>query len=120
MSATAFTAMLQARKVSGTGERELKKYLHAHLGLGFCPTRQSVNMLADGHSTVHYNCNNFTYDGKEKEEKIEWTEKKFDEEIMMYLLLHLKSKAITPSEIECVQVVVGGNHRNVAFQLLLR
>jgi hypothetical protein len=39
MSATAFTAMLQARKVSGTGERELKKYLHAHLGLGFCPTR---------------------------------------------------------------------------------
>ena len=75
MSATAFTAMLQARKVSGTGERELKKYLHAHLGLGFCPTRQSVDMLADGHSTVHYDCINFTYDGKEKAEKIEWTEK---------------------------------------------
>ncbi len=39
MSATAFTAMLQAGKVSGTGERELKKHLRAHLGLGFCPTR---------------------------------------------------------------------------------
>jgi hypothetical protein len=75
MSAMAFTAMLQARKVNGTGERELKKHLHAHLGVGFCPTRQSVDMLADGHSTVHDNCINFTYNGKEKAEKIEWTEK---------------------------------------------
>jgi hypothetical protein len=75
MSATAFAAMLQAGKVSGTGERELKKHLRAHLGLGFCPTRQSVDMLADGHSTVHYNCIDFTYDWKEKAEKIEWTEK---------------------------------------------
>ena len=68
MSATAFTAMLQAGKVSGMGERELKKHLRTHLSLGFCPTRQSVDMLADGHSMVHYNW-------KENEEKIEWTEK---------------------------------------------
>jgi hypothetical protein len=86
MSATAFTAILQAGKVSGTGERELKKHLRAHLGLGFCPTRQSVDMLADGHSTVHYGCINFTYDGKEeKAEKIEWIEKNIDEEITMCL-----------------------------------
>ncbi len=77
MSATAFTAMLHAGKVSGTGERELKKHLRAHLGLGFYPTRQSVDMLADSHSMVHYNCNNFTYDGKENKEKIEWMEKKY-------------------------------------------
>jgi hypothetical protein len=48
MSAMAFTSMLQAGKVSGTGGRELKKYLRAHLDIGFCPTRQSVDMLADG------------------------------------------------------------------------
>jgi hypothetical protein len=75
MSATAFTAMLQAGNVSGTEEREFKKHLRALLGLGFCHTRQSVDMLADGHSTVHYDCINFTYDGKEKAEKIQWTEK---------------------------------------------
>jgi hypothetical protein len=75
MSAMAFTAMLQAKKVSGTGERELKTHLRAHLGVGFCPTRQSVDMLANGHSTVHYNCIDFMYDGKEKAKKIEWTEK---------------------------------------------
>ncbi len=34
MSATAFQAMLHAGKVSGTGERELKKHLRAHLGKG--------------------------------------------------------------------------------------
>ncbi len=88
MSATAFTVMLQARKVSGTGERELKKHLRAHLGLGFCPTRRSVDMLADSHSMVHYNCNNFIYDGKENKEKIEWTEKNIDQEITMYLQHH--------------------------------
>jgi hypothetical protein len=43
----------------------------------------------------------------------------------MYLQHHLKSKAITPSDVECVQVVVGGNHGDVAsqfggHQLLLR
>ena len=73
-------------------------------------------MLADGHSMVHYNCINFTYNGKEKAEKIEWTKKNIDEEITMCLQRHLKSKAIAPFNVERVQVVVGGNHRNVAFQ----
>jgi hypothetical protein len=116
MSATAFTAMLQAGKVSGTGERQLKKHLCTHLGVGFCPTRQSVDMLADGHSMVHYDCINFTYNGKEKADKIEWMEKDIDEQITMYLQRRLKSKAIAPSNVERVQVVVGGNHGDVAFQ----
>ncbi len=73
-------------------------------------------MLADGHSKVHYNCINLRYDGKEKAKKIEWTEKNIDEEITMYLQRHLKSKTIAPSDVERVQVVVGGNHGDVAFQ----
>jgi hypothetical protein len=32
-------------------------------------------MLADGHSMVHYGCIDFTFEGKEKAEVIEWTEK---------------------------------------------
>jgi hypothetical protein len=42
--------------------------------------------------------------------------KNIDEEITMYLQRHQKSKAITPSDVERVQVVVGGNHGDVAFQ----
>jgi hypothetical protein len=38
MRATAFQAMLNAGKVTGTGDRELKKHLSSHLGKGFCPT----------------------------------------------------------------------------------
>ena len=49
-------------------------------------------------------------------EKIDWTEKNINEEITMSLQHHLKSKAIAPFNVERVQVVVGGNHRNVAFQ----
>ena len=66
MIATALQAMLHAGKFSGTGERELKKHLTAHLGKGVCPTRQSVYILADGHGTVHYSSLEFTYKGKKK------------------------------------------------------
>jgi hypothetical protein len=75
MSAKAFSAMLHTGKVSVTAESELKKHLCTHLGVGFCPTRQSMDMLADSNSTIHYNCIDFMYDRKEKAEKIEWTEK---------------------------------------------
>jgi len=77
MSATAFQSMLHAGKVTGTGERELKKHLTSHLGQGFCPTRRSINMLSEGHGIVHYGSCKFTYDGKEKSEFVEWTEKKW-------------------------------------------
>ncbi len=99
MSATAFSAMLHAGKVSGTEERELKKHLHAHLGQGFCPSRQSVNMLAEGHSAVHYGCMDFTFPGKEKAEFIEWTEKNIDDEITLNLQRYLSSKSVRPSDI---------------------
>jgi hypothetical protein len=75
MSSTQFQAMLSAAKVSGTGERELTKHLSAHLIKGFCLTRQSVDILAKGHCNIHYGSLEFTYDGKEKDEFIEWTEK---------------------------------------------
>jgi len=52
ISATQFQAMLCTGKISGTGERELKKHLSAHLGKGFCPTRRSVDMLAEGHCNL--------------------------------------------------------------------
>ena len=107
MSATEFQAMMSAASVSGTGERELKKHLGAHLGKGFCPTRRSVDMLSDGHTEVYYGSIEFTYDGKEKAEFVEWTEKNINNEITVYLQRHLASKSITPSEVVRVQVVVG-------------
>jgi hypothetical protein len=108
--------MLCAGRVSGTGKRELKKHLSAHLGKGFCPTRQSIDMLADGHCKVHYGSMEFTYDGKEKAEFIEWTEKNIKDKIAVNLQRHLNSKSIAPSEVERVQVVVGRDHGDTAFQ----
>ena len=66
MSATQFQSMLCAGKVSGTGERELKKHLRAHLGKGVWHTRRSIDMLADGHCDVHYGSMELTYGSKEK------------------------------------------------------
>ena len=66
-----FQAMLYFGKVSRTEERELKKHLSSHLGTGFCPTRQSVNMLSEGHSVVHYGSCEFTFEGNNKAEFVE-------------------------------------------------
>jgi hypothetical protein len=116
LSATEFQAMISATSVSGTGEIELKKHLGAHLGKGFCPTRRSVDMLSDGHTKVHCGNIEFTYDGKEKAVFVEWTEKNINDEITVYLQRHLAGKSITPLEVVRIQVVVGGDHGDTAFQ----
>ncbi len=116
MSTTEFSAMLSASRVSGTGEQEIKKHLSAHLGLGFCPTQQSINMLSKGHGVVHYDSINFTYEGKQQKEFIEWSEKRIDDKIARYLQRHLQSKSANPADVLRFQVVVGGNHGNGAFQ----
>jgi hypothetical protein len=73
-------------------------------------------MLAESHSKVHYSKMEFTYDVKEKAEYIEWTEKNINEEITICLQWHLTSKSITPSDVARVQVVVGGDNGDTAFQ----
>jgi hypothetical protein len=74
----------------------LKKHLSSHLGTGFCPTRQSVNMLSEGHSVVHCGSCELPFEGKNKAEFVEWTKKNIDEEITLYLQRHLSSK-ISPA-----------------------
>jgi len=75
-------------------------------------------MLSEGHCEVYYGSIKFTYDRKEKAEFIEWAEKIINDEITVYLQRHLNSKSITPSEVKCIQVVVGGDHGDTAFQLV--
>ncbi len=116
MSATEFSAMLNASRVSGTGEQEIKKHLSTHLGLGFYPNQQSINMLSKGHGVVHYGSINFTYEGKQRKEFIEWSEKRIDDKIARYLQRHLQSKSANPADVLHVQAVIGGDHSDGAFQ----
>jgi hypothetical protein len=52
----------------------------------------------------------------EKRSQNLWTEKKLVEEITLELKRHLSSKSVMPTDVLCVQVVVGGDHGNTAFQ----
>ena len=56
------------------------------------------------------------YDGKEREETVEWTEKDLHTEIEVQLLRCLKSRGLRPSDVQAVQAVVGGDHGDTAFQ----
>ena len=96
----------------------MKKHLRAHLGPGFCPTRKNVSILSEGHGFVHYGSIVFTFEVKSQKEFIEWTEKSIDDKISRYLHLqrHLMSKSVNPSDVLSVQVVVGGDHGDTAFQ----
>ena len=49
---TQFQAMCTEGGATGEGERELKKHLSTHLGKGFCPTRHSVDVMAEGHCEI--------------------------------------------------------------------
>jgi hypothetical protein len=74
-------------------------------------------MLSEGHGDVHYGSIEFTYEGTKQQKKfIEWSEKRIDDKIARYLQCHLQSKSANPADILCVQVVVGGDHGNKAFQ----
>jgi hypothetical protein len=94
----------------------MKKHLCAHLGPGFCPTKKHVSMLSEGDGVVHYDSIDFTFEGKTQTEFIEWTEKSIDDKIARYLQRHLISKIINPSDVLSIQVVVGGDQGDTAFQ----
>ena len=57
-----------------------------------------------------------TFEGKNKAEFVEWTEKNIDEEITLYLERYLSSRSVQPSVVAHVQVVVGEDHGDTAFQ----
>ena len=115
MTATRYAAM-KAEKIKGMGKREVQKYLSAELGHGFCPSQQSFDILSDGHAETKYNSMNFTFNGKQEENFIEWTEKDIANAIAWNLLYQLPSKNIHPSRVQHVEVVAGGYHGDVAFQ----
>jgi len=56
------------------------------------------------------------YEGKEREETVEWMEKDLPTEIEVQLLRYLKSRGMRPSDVKAFQAVVGGDHGDTAFQ----
>jgi hypothetical protein len=73
-------------------------------------------MLAKSHCDITHGGLQFTHDGKEKAEFIEWTEKNIHDEIIVYLKKYLTNKSVMPAGVARVQVVVGGDHGDTAFQ----
>jgi hypothetical protein len=116
MTATGFAAMIKAAKLKGVGEREVQKYLTAALRRGFCPTQPSVDILSDGHIEVTYGGKSFTFEGKQEEEFVEWTQKDTADIISWNLSCHLESQNIHSSSVVHIEVVAGGDHGDVAFQ----
>ena len=116
MSTVKYAAMMSALNITGKKERVLGKYMRQHLGPAFCPTQKSVSILAVGHTKVHTGSMPWIYEGKEREETVEWTEKDLHTEIEAQLLRFLKSRGMRPSGVKAVQAVVGGDHGDTAFQ----
>jgi hypothetical protein len=116
MSTVKYAVMMSALNITGKKERVLGKYMRQHLGPAFCPTQKSVSILAVGHTKVHTGSMPWIYEGKEREETVEWTEKDLHTEIEVQLLRCLKSRDMRPSDVKAVQAVIGGDHSDTAFQ----
>ncbi len=82
MSTVKYAAQkMSALNITGKKERVLGNYMREHLGPAFCPTQKSVSILAVGHTKVHTGSMPWIYEGKEREETVEWTEKDLHTEI---------------------------------------
>ena len=110
MSTVEYTAMMSLLNITGKKERVLGKYMRQHLGQAFCPTQRSVSILAQGHTKVYTGSMHWKYEGKEREETVEWTKKDLHTEIEVQLLRCLKSRGMRPYDVKSVQAVVGGDH----------
>ena len=75
-----------------------------------------MSILAQGHTKVHTGSMPWIYEGKEREETVEWTEKDLHTEIEVQLLRCLKSRGMRPYDVNSVKAVVGGDHGDTAFQ----
>jgi hypothetical protein len=116
MSTVKYAATMSMLNITGKKERVLGKYMRQHLGPAFCPTQKSMSILAVGHTKVHTGSMHWIYEGKEREETVEWTEKDLHTEIEALLLRCLKSRGMRPSDVKAVQDVDGGDHGDTAFQ----
>ena len=83
MSMVKYAAMMSALNITGKKERVLVlgKYMRQNLGPAFCPTQKSVSILAVGHTKVHTGSMPWIYEGKEREETVEWTRKIFTQRL---------------------------------------
>ena len=100
-----YAAVTSTLNIAGTKTRMLGKYMRLHFGPGFCPTQRSMPILAERHTKVHTGIMPWIYDGKEREEVVEWMEEDLHTEI-----------EVRPSDVMAVQAVVGGDHGDTAFQ----
>jgi hypothetical protein len=108
--------MMATGFAKGVGEREVQKYLTAALRHGFFPTWPSVDILSDSHIEVSYGSKSFTFEGRQEEELVEWTQKVMVDVIAWNLSHHLESQNICSTSVVHVNVVASGDHGDVAFQ----
>ncbi len=75
-----------------------------------------MSILAEGDAKVHTGSIKWTYEGREREEMVEWSEKDLHSKIKIQLTRVLKSREVKASEVKTVFAVIGGNHGDTAFQ----
>ncbi len=115
MSATTYAAMIRDLRITHKQEKVLTRHLRHHIGKGFCPSRRDVEILYDGRSEVHVGSLSWDYDGTQKAETVQWCQTDVDNEVASQMSRVLQSHKVQPSNIEEVQVIVGGDHGDTAF-----
>jgi len=116
MSETGFVSMLQEGNLNGQQQKVVTKHLRKHLGKNFLPTREQINMLCDGHTSITTNTIQHKYNLDSEEETVEYCEKDVALELSTQLARHLQSRMVDPKTVKRVTTVWGGDHGGDAFQ----
>ena len=116
MSATIYAAMISELRITHKQEKVLTRHLRYHISQGFCPSWRHVEILYNGHSEVNVGSLSWDYNGQ-KAINVEWCQTDIDTEVENQMSRVLQSHNVEPSTIKGVQVIVGGDHGDTAFQL---
>jgi hypothetical protein len=66
MSTAIYAPMISKLRITHEQEKVLMRHLRYHIGQGFCPSWQHVEILYNGHSEVNLSSLSWDYDGTQK------------------------------------------------------
>jgi hypothetical protein len=116
ISATIYAAMISELRTTHEHKKVLTRHLRYLIGQCFCPSRRHFEILYNGHSEINVGSLSWDYNGTQKAKTVEWCQTDIIMEVENQMSRVLQSHNVEPSTSKGIQVVVGGDHGDTAFQ----
>jgi hypothetical protein len=116
MNETRIAAMWENAGINFSQETIIMRHLRRQFGERAFATQKKVRMLSDGHTPVTVGSTKYAYEEGQKEQRIEFSYKNMKDELEKQISAELEMSGLVLSDIERVDLILGGDHGAGAFQ----